>query len=89
MRCLGRVLGDLLAEPEMHMRIDQPGKDMQSIDTPDGDVLCHDRFGCHQRRDPALLAEDVQAPRFAVGADDRCAAQHKSAMCCPRLGLVW
>ena len=72
---LSAVFGDLFAEAEVHMGVDQAGEDMQAVDAPRSAVLGHGSLGCQQGGDATVGEQDVHPLGFALGAHQRAAAQ--------------
>ena len=79
---LVRVLGDLLAEAEMHVRVDEARKDVQARGRLLRRAGRHRRAGREHRRDLAALHQDVLQRGRAIRKDHGAAAQYEIAHCC-------
>ena len=71
---LVRVLGDLLAEAEMHVRVDEARKDVQARGRLLRRAGRHRRAGREHRRDLAALHQDVLQRGRAIRKDHGAAA---------------
>jgi hypothetical protein len=71
---LVRVLGDLLAEAEVHVRVDEARKDVQARCRLLRRAGRHRRTGRKHRSDLAALHQDVLRRRCAIGEDYGAAA---------------
>jgi hypothetical protein len=76
---LGRILGDLLAEAEVHVRIDEAREYVQALRALLRDPGRRACAGLEQGGDASRLDQDVAALGLAVGEHHRAAPQYEIA----------